>query len=124
MKVRIIFLTILMSFFIGIFNAYSFCVYNATYTTQIRAVETSGGSLFNSFAVTLIPRTGKCCSWRNNDCNVKGKKDSLVEFTIYKYKGADSPDKIRAKFICKIKIKAESSVVVKEGAYDYICESK
>ena len=66
----------------GAQQAEAFCIYNhAKSTAPFKVFQTSGfDTVFNSFKQTIAPGKRKCCNWKNDDCNAKGKKGSSLGF--------------------------------------------
>ena len=65
-------------------GADAFCVYNNT-DKLMNVVQASGASGAKGLNADLSPGGGNaCCNWQNKDCNKKGKRDSIVTFTVRK----------------------------------------
>ncbi len=110
---KIIFFTFFISFFIGIQNFYGFCIHNLSNIT-VGVNQTYGGKGYPYFSVFLQPGEVKCCDWRNDKCNVSGKKDSIVRFNIFYTVSLGKYIKVKAaQFICtNFEIRADGSIYV------------
>ncbi len=124
-KLLLIFMGAIVSFAFSVNTSYAFCVYNKT-DKIIYVDESSGGRNSSvSFASGVLqPGEKKCCNWKNKDCNVKGKRDSLVGFDVEYVDGTPAPSPFRPKTysICKnFKIKAGGALVVSGKNKNYRC---
>ncbi len=122
MKQKILILTFLMLFLLGTMNCFGFCVYNKTDQTSINADQISGGGIFTSFSQIVYKGKRECCSWKDNGCNKKGKKDSIVKLRI-SYPRLTNEGVVTWE-ICEKSIKAYQSLIVTGKKGHYKCKLK
>jgi len=95
-------------------QAGAFCVHNRS-SAVMHVRQTSNGSLWKPFVVTLNPGEQACCSWETKDCNKSGGRKDYVGFEVVT-KSCDG-NEIEVSACIGYKIPADANLYIRDEAH-------